>query len=336
MDDALPVRPWGTVDGGACVLCTLDDGVCSVDVTNYGAIITAVRVPDRSGQPGNVVLGHDRLAPYLEDDAYLGAVVGRSANRIARGRCVVAGKQVQLTLNDGPHHLHGGARGFSRRLWEVVRVGRRDMVLALTSEDGDEGYPGRLRVEVRYALPSSGTLEVSYAAQSDQATLVSLTQHSYFNLAGSGTIDGHELQVAADHYLPTDAALLPTGEQRPVEGGPYDLRKPATVAALLARSGRPGVDHSYLLGAPGELRRAARLTEPTSGRGLDVWTTQPALHVYTGHALHPPAFSARAGLCLEAQHPPDAPNHPSFESTVLRPGEAYRHVTQFRFFATGT
>ncbi|MBM4380520.1 MAG: galactose mutarotase [Deltaproteobacteria bacterium] len=331
----MPVRPWGTVDGGACVLCTLDDGVCSVDITNYGAIVTAVRVPDRQGRLGNVVLGHDRLAPYLLDDAYLGAVVGRSANRIARGRCELAGKPLQLTQNDGRHHLHGGARGFSRRVWGWVRGGRREMVLALTSVDGDEGYPGRLQVEVRYALPSAGTLEVSYSAQADRATLVNLTQHSYFNLAGAGTIDGHALQVSADHYLPTDAALIPTGERRPVDG-PYDLRDPATVGALLARSGQAGVDHSYLLGAPGVLRHAARLTEPTSGRGLDVWTTQPALHVYTGHALHPPAFSARAGLCLEAQHPPDAPNHPSFDSTVLRPGEAYRHVTQFRFFVTGT
>ncbi len=315
-------------------------------VLTYGAILESLEVPDRAGALANVVLGLGSLGDYAARSPYFGAVVGRYANRIARGRFELDGTAYQLARNDGPNALHGGGRGFSRRAWEVVASDAGRLRLARTSPDGEEGYPGTLRVEVAYALEDDA-LRLDYAAETSAPTVLNLSNHSYWNLGGegSGTALDHELTVHAGRFTPVDATQIPTGELRPVEGTPFDFRRPTPVGARIREGdgqlliGR-GYDHNWVLDAEpaGDgLRPAARLRDPPSGRVLEVLTDQPGLQFYSGNFLDgtlvgPSGRAYRQGdaLVLETQHFPDSPNQAHFPSTVLRPGERFRSTTVLR------
>ena len=319
--------PFGTTPAGDAVeLFTVSHaGGLVLRATNYGGTIVSLHAPDRDGRPGNVVLGHDTLDGYLRDSRYVGAIVGRYANRIAHARFTLDGTTYRLTANHGPHHLHGGRTGFDKVVWRATPI-RADatagIVLTHTSPDGDEGYPGALAARVTYTLTDGPALVVDYRATTDRPTVVNLTQHSYFNLAGVGDILGHLLQVDADAITPVDDGLIPTGAIIPVAGTAFDFRSPTAVGARLG----PGYDHNFVLRRTGPgLVHAARLVDPPSGRTLDVHTTEPGLQLYAG---------ARAGLCLETQHYPDAPNQPGFPSAILRPGAEYRSRTVFAFGVT--
>jgi aldose 1-epimerase len=293
------------------------------------------------------VLGFDQLSGYLKQPPYFGAIVGRYGNRIAKGVFAIDGATFHLATNNGPNHLHGGVRGFDKQLWNAEsfrRGGDVGVVYTLTSPDGDEGYPGALNVKVTYTLAADDTLTVDYAATTDKPTVVNLTQHSYFNLAGSGDILNHRLTIDADRYTPVDSTLIPTGELALVDGTPFDFRQPTAIGARIdadneqIRNGG-GYDHNWVLnGAAGALRHAARLEDPSSGRTLDVATTEPGLQFYSGNFLDGTltgkggrVYQKRAALCLETQHFPDSPNHPDFPSTVLRPGARYQSKTVFTF-----
>lgn len=343
--------PFGSMPDGRAIECfTLANARgCEARVITYGGIVVSLRVPDRAGTLDDVVLGHDDLAGYLVGSAYFGAIVGRYGNRIANGRFSLDGRTYELARNDGAHHLHGGVRGFDRAVW-TPEIAERDGVAALVlrhrSPDGDEGYPGTLDAEVAYALTDDDALVVDYRATTDRPTHVNLTQHSYFNLAGAGRRDilAHELTIDADAYLPVDAALIPTGAPAPVAGTPFDFRTPHAIGARIdaddaqLRHGR-GYDHTFVVRRDGAgLAHAARLADPSTGRTLDVRTTEPGLQLYTGNFLDGGirgkagrVYVRRSGLCLETHHFPDSPNHPSFPSTVLRPGETYRSRTVFAF-----
>jgi aldose 1-epimerase len=320
-----------------------------VSVLSLGAIIQSVIVPDRDGELQDVVLGHDSPEEYLVNPAYLGAVVGRYANRIAGARFTLDGTEHRLTANDGANSLHGGRRGFDRALWSASRADGAEgeaVALALRSPDGDEGYPGTLDARVTYTLTGDDRLIVDYEASTDRATPVNLSQHTYWNLAGARRSDilGHELQIEAERFIPIDETLIPTGELRPVDGTPFDFRVPTAIGARIGaedeqlRRGR-GYDHNFVLSRSGSgLARAARLTEPLSGRSMEVWTTEPGLQFYSGNFLDGTirgkegrAYLARSGCCLETQHFPDSPNHPNFPSTILRPGMTWRSRTVFAF-----
>jgi len=328
--------PFGTTPAGDPVeLFTLSHaGGLVVRATNCGGIIVSLLAPDRDGRPANVVLGHDTLDEYLRDSRYLGAIVGRYANRIAYARFTLDGTTYRLTANQGPHHLHGGRRGFDKVVWRATPF-RTDatagIVLTHTSPDGDEGYPGTLDARVTYTLTDRQALVVDYLATTDRPTAVNLTQHSYFNLAGAGDILGHLLQIDADAITPVDEGLIPTGAMAPVGGTPFDFRSPTPVGARLGADDEQlrrggGYDHNFVVNRTGPgLVHAARLADPVSGRTLDVHTTEPGLQLYAG---------ARAGLCLETQHYPDSPNQPGFPSVILRPGAAYRSQTVFAFGVT--
>lgn len=347
--------PFGTLpDGTPVEIVTLTNarGV-EVRAITYGGIIVSIRVPDRHGRMGDVVLGYDTLDGYVTKNPYFGCITGRYANRIARARFTLDGRTYQLAANDGPNHLHGGVRGFDKVVWRAESVdapGRAGVVFSRTSPDGEEGYPGALDVRVAYTLTDEDVLRVEYEATTDRPTVVNLTQHSYFNLAGEGSGDalGHVLTIDADRYTPVDATLIPTGELAPVDGTPFDFRTPAPIGARIAadheqiRRGR-GYDHNFVLRRAGEgLVRAARVVEPTTGRTLEVWTTEPGLQFYSGNFLDGSirgkgghVYGHRAGFCLETQHFPDSPNQPHFPPTVLRPGERYRSTTEFRFGVEG-
>ncbi len=343
--------PFGTLpDGTAVDLFTLTNaqGV-EVRAITYGGIIVSIRVPDREGRLDDVVLGYDTLDGYVARNPYFGCITGRYANRIAKARFTLEGRTYRLAANDGPNHLHGGVRGFDKVVWrgeplqEADRVG---VVFSRTSPDGEEGYPGTLDVRVTYALTDANELRVEYEATTDKPTPVNLTQHTYFNLKGEGSGDvlGHVLAIDADRYTPVDETLIPTGALEPVDGTPFDFRTPAPIGARIAadheqiRRGR-GYDHNFVLRRAGDgLVRAARVVEPTTGRTLEVWTTEPGLQFYSGNFLDGTirgkgghVYGHRSGFCLETQHFPDSPNQPQFPSTILRPGERYHSTTVFRF-----
>jgi aldose 1-epimerase len=344
-------KDWGkTPDGRTVELFTLSrEGAPRVAVTSFGAYIVSIVAPDRDGKMAQVTLGHDDLAGYLGDPGYLGAVVGRYANRIAGGTFEIGGRTCTLARNNGPNHLHGGPTGFGRRLWTPRVVGGPDgdaLELTYVSADGEEGYPGTLTATVVYSLTGDGGLRLDYTATTDAPTVVNVTNHAYFNLAGEGSGDvlGHVLQVEADAFTPVDQTLIPTGELRPVEGTPFDFREPTPIGARIdaedpqLRTGG-GYDHNFVInGTPGELRPAATVYEPASGRVLEVLTTQPGVQFYSGNFLDGSivgpsgkAYEKRGGLCLETQHFPDSPNQPDFPSTLLEPGETYEETTVFRF-----
>jgi aldose 1-epimerase len=316
---------------------------------SYGAIIVSLRVPDRRGRLTDVVLGFDSLDGYLGDHPYFGAVVGRYGNRIAKGRFTLDGRTYQLATNNGPNHLHGGVKGFGRLLWkgESFQHGEEaGVAFTLESPDGDEGYPGTLKARVTYTLTPRDELVVEYLATTDKPTPVNLTQHSYFNLGGPDAPDvlAHSLTLEADRFTPVDAGLIPTGVLAPVEGTPFDFRKPTAVGARIAadneqlRVGR-GYDHNFVLNRKGAgLVHAARLSDASLGIVMDTFTTEPGLQFYSGNFLDGTLagkggrkYGLRAGLCLETQHYPDSPNQAAFPSTIVRPGQDYRSKTVYAF-----
>jgi aldose 1-epimerase len=312
-------------------------------VTDLGATLTELHVPDRTGRPGDVVLGFDGLARYLAPHPYFGSTVGRVANRIARGRFTLDGTTYQLAANNGPNHLHGGLTGFDKALWraEALPGGETGVRFAHVSPDGDQGYPGRLDLVVTMRLTDDDGLVIDYRATTDQATPINLTNHAYFNLAGGGDVLGHELWLAAARYTPADETLVPTGDLRPVKGTPLDFTRPTPIGARFDRlPGEPrGYDHNFVIDrtAPGPVL-AARVFEPGTGRVMEVITTQPGVQLYTANFLdgtligkRGAAYGRYAGFCLETQHFPDSVNHPAFPGTILRPGETYRQTTVYRF-----
>ncbi|HEY2908521.1 MAG TPA: aldose epimerase family protein [Vicinamibacterales bacterium] len=340
-----------TRDGSALDLFTIaNSGGMEVRTMPYGAILVSIRVPDRTGQLADVVLGFDTFQDYItKQPPYFGAVVGRYGNRIAKGRFTLDGTLYRLATNNGPNHLHGGVHGFDKALWAGEPFERSDtagVIYTLTSPDGEEGYPGTLQAKVTYTLTSANELRVDYEATSDKATPVNLTQHSYFNLAGEGAGDilGHVLTIDADRFTPVDDTLIPTGELAPVTGTPFDFRTPTAIGARIASDDAQlkkgnGYDHNWVLNRTGAgLTHAAHLEEPRSGRTLDIATTEPGLQFYSGnfldgtiHGKLDHVYARRSGLCLETQHFPDAPNHPTFPSTIVRPGTPYRSQTVFSF-----
>ena len=336
-----------TPDGTAIELFTLTNrrGI-EMRAMTYGAILVSLKVPDRAGTLDDVVLGYDTAMDYVRNNSpHFGAVVGRYANRIAKARFTLDGQTFTLATNNGPNHLHGGLKGFDSVVWRG-EASPNGVVFTYVSADGEEGYPGRLQVRVTYTLTDRDELAVDYQATTDKPTIINLSQHTYFNLAGQAARDvlDHRVQVDADRYTPVDATLIPTGELAPVAGTPFDFRQPATIGARIDAthpqivSGR-GYDHNFVLnGTSGELRHAARVVEPSTGRTVDVATTEPGVQFYTGNFLDGSitgkqgrVYRKRFGFCLETQHFPDAPNQPAFPSTVLRPGETFASRTVFTF-----
>lgn len=346
--------PFGvTREGEAVDLYTLTNahGV-EVRAMTYGGIIVSLKVPDREGRPGDVVLGYRDIAGYLEETPYFGAIIGRYGNRIGDARFRLDGDTYELAANNGPNHLHGGVRGFDKVVWAAepfTLAGGVGVRFRRASPDGEEGYPGNLDVEVTYTLTDIDELAFEYRATTDKPTPVNLTQHSYFNLAGHGSGDvlGHRLTLNADQYTPVDEDLIPTGQLASLAGTPFDFRTPRAIGEDIAADHEQirfggGYDHNFVLNregaADGELVLAARVEEPGSGRTLEVLTTEPGLQFYSGNFLdgsitgkEGSVYAHRGGFCLETQHFPDSPNQPSFPSTILRPGAEYRSRTVLRF-----
>jgi aldose 1-epimerase len=340
--------PFGTLpDGAAVELFTLTNpGGIEVRAITYGGIIVSLRAPDRRRQLDDIVLGFDTAAGYAAGHPYFGAIVGRYANRIANGRFTLDAKSYQLATNNPPNHLHGGVKGFDKVIWTAAPLNDPEVGVTFTrtSPDGEEGYPGNLKVTVSYTLTNKNELVVEYHATSDKATPVNLTQHSYFNLAGGGDILGHELVLNADRYTPVDDTLIPTGQLAPVQGTPFDFRKSTAIGARInqddpqLKAGK-GYDHNWVLNRTGAgLQHAARLVDPKSGRTLDISTTEPGMQFYSGNFLDgtingkgSQVYKLRSGLCLETQHFPDSPNQPNFPSTILKPGQEYSTKTVFTF-----
>jgi len=347
-------EPFGTTPEGTAVeLFTLRNaqGV-EIQAISYGATVISLKTPDRTGQLGDVVLGFDHLQAYLDGSPYFGALIGRYGNRIGGARFELDGMAYTLAANDGANHLHGGVKGFDKVLWsgETFQDDTASgVVFRYTSPDGEEGYPGTLQVQVTYTLTDANEWAVEYVATTNKATPVNLTQHTYFNLAGhaSGDILGHELMIPADGFTPVDATLIPTGEIAPVEGTPFDFRTAHLIGERIGAEHEQlafgqGYDHNWVLsGAPGHgMTHAATVVEPSSGRTLEIFTTEPGIQFYSGNFLDGTltgkggaVYHHRTGFCLETQHYPDSPNKPEFPSTILRPGEEYRTTTVFRFGA---
>jgi aldose 1-epimerase len=340
---------FGTTPDGTAVDLFILTNVHGIRVRaiTYGAIIASLETRDRNGRLGDIVLGFDALDGYLTRSRYVGAVVGRYGNRIAKGRFSLDGRTFQLATNNGPNHLHGGNKGFDKVVWNgqsFERDGNVGVAFSYTSPDGEEGYPGTLKVSVTYTLTPRDELVVEYEATTDKTTPVNLTQHTYFNLAGEGSGDvlRHQLALDADRYIPTDEAQIPTGEIALVNGTPFDFRRLTPIGSRIEadheqiRRGK-GYDHTFVLNGVG-LRHAARVVDPGSGRTLDVITTEPGVQLYTGNNLDGSAvgkrlhvYGRRSALCLETQHFPDSPNHPNFPTAIVRPGETFRSKTVFAF-----
>ena len=306
-------------------------GELSATVMQYGARLTALEVPVAAGTR-NIVLGHADFASYLADHAHLGAIAGRYANRIAGARFVLDGREVRLPANAGANTLHGGPHGFGTLLWEAASDGE-EVVFTLISPDGDAGFPGRLEVSVRYAIEGDA-LSIDYTARTDAPTVLNLTSHAYFNLAGAGTVLDHELTIPAAAFLPVDATLIPTGERRAVAGTPFDFRTRIDADDAQLRLGN-GYDHCFILADAPRAAPALAAHVAAGGITLEVLTTEPAVQFYTGNGLNGAPFARRTGLCLETQHFPDSPNHADFPSTVLRPGETFRSRTALRCLSPG-
>ena len=350
--------PFGaTADGRIAELFTLTNGHgIRVKLANYGGIITSLRTPDRSGRFDDIVLGFDNLAGYLHDSPYFGAIIGRYGNRIARGNFTLDGKTYKLAANNGPNSLHGGLRGFDKVIWSARPFQNQQgtgVALDYTSPDMEEGFPGTLSAHVTYTLTEDDRLIVDYQATTDKPTPVNLTQHTYWNLAGNARRDilGHELTINADSMTPVDSTLITTGEIAPVSGTPFDFRTPVAIGERVdqrqntqIRYGN-GYDHNFVLNRKGAaadvLVHAALVAEPSTGRTLDIFTTEPGLQFYSGNFLDGSitgkdgnVYHFRYGLALETQHYPDSPNHPNFPSTILRPGQQYHTRTVLQFGVT--
>ena len=329
---------FGTTAGTEVYRYTLTNELgYNISIITYGGAITSLWAPDRYGCFGDIVLGFGSLEDYVTNPRYFGALIGRHANRIAQGRFTLNGAEYQLPTNNGVNHLHGGFNGFDKRVWNA-KEGDDVLHLSYFSKDGEEGYPGNVEAFVDYRL-SGNELSIEYRASTDRDTIVNLTNHSYFNLKGEGTILKHELTLNADSFTPVSEALIPTGEIKPVADTPMDFRSGRAIGSEIRLIS--GYDHNFVLNDwDGSLRSAVQLYEPTSGRVLEILTTQPGMQFYSGNFLDGSfigknsfAYVKYAGLCLEPQHFPDAPNHPNFPSTVLLPGEEYRQSTVLRFLS---
>jgi aldose 1-epimerase len=342
-------RPFGTLaDGTPVDLYTLrNENGAEVGISTYGGLVIFLRVPDRDGKFDDVVLGYDGLAGYLKDTPYFGAMIGRYGNRIAKGKFTLDGKEYTLAINNGPNALHGGLKGFDKVVWNArIQVSPTGPSLELNyvSKDGEEGYPGNLTVKAVYTLTEDNALKLEYTATTDKDTVVNLTQHSYFNLAGKGDILGHIVMIPADKFTPVDKTLIPTGELKPVDGTPFDFRQPTPIGARISQDDEQlkfggGYDHNWVINKQmGELTLMAKVTEPTSGRVLEVLSTEPGLQFYTGNFLDGKItgkggqkYEFRNAFCMEPQHYPDSPNQPNFPSVVLKPGEIYKNTIIFKF-----
>ena len=333
-----------TADGTQVDQYTLtNDHGLKVKVITYGGIITSVETPDRHGKSTNITLSLDSLKDYLAGHPFFGAIAGRYANRIAKGKFTLDGKQYTLATNNGPNHLHGGLKGFDKYVWKAEEVkGKGSVGLKLThvSPDGDEGYPGRLTATVVYSLTNDNELTMDYTASTDKATPVNLTNHTYWNLSGpkAGGILDERMQINADRYLAVDDTLIPTGPPSAVKGTPMDFTRPTAIGARIDQV-KGGYDHAYVLNQkkPGQLTLAARVVDPKSGRVMEVYTTQPAIQFYTGNFLDGTlkaggvTYQKHHGFCLETEHYPDSPNHADYPTTILRPGETYHQLTVHKF-----
>ncbi len=340
-------QPFGrTADGASVDIYTLADGKIEARITNYGGIIVSLRVPDRDGKMDDVVLGYDSFDGYATNPAYFGAIIGRYANRIAHGSFQLDGQTYHIPKNDGDNTLHGGIRGFDKVVWKARHV-KDGIELTYVSKDGEQGFPGTLTTTVRYTLEGSA-LRIDYSATTDKDTVLNLTNHSYFNLAGQGKgeVLASVVKIDASKFTPVDANLIPTGELKSVEGTPFDFRTPHALGERIEASDDQlklgkGYDHNFVLDhSDGKLNEAAEVYEPTTGRILRVLTTQPGIQFYTGNHLDGTitgrggqVYKPRYAFCLETQHFPDSPNHPNFPTTELKPGEKFHSVTIFEFSA---
>jgi aldose 1-epimerase len=338
-------KPFGKVDGKPVALYTLtNESGAKVSITNYGGTVTSIIVPDKDGKMGDVVLGFDTVAEYVEKSPYFGCITGRYANRIAKGKFTLDGKEYSVATNNDPNHLHGGLKGFDKQIWKA-RVGNMgdnpNLTLTYTSPDGEEGYPGTLNNSVTYTWTQDNALRIRYKSTTDKPTILNLTNHSYFNLAGEGSETNlqHRIKINAEHYNPIDATSIPTGIA-PVEGTPFDFRKSTQIGKRIDEENEQlkngiGYDHNFILkeADDGKMVTAAVVTEPTSGRILTVRTTEPGIQFYTGNFLDDlkgkggKNYAHRSAFCLESQTFPDSPNQKEFPSPVLRPGETYSQIT---------
>ena len=345
----ISVKPFGPPQNGIAVdLYTLrnNNGV-EAAICNYGGLVISFKMPDRFGRFGDVVLGYDNLADYIKDTPYFGAMIGRYGNRIAKGKFTLDGKEYTLAINNGPNALHGGLKGFDKVVWEPKILARSEgpsLQLRYTSKDGEEGYPGNLSVTAVYTLTDDNALKLEYTATTDKDTVLNLTQHSYFNLAGKGDILNHTVMIPADKFTSVDSTLIPTGELKPVDGTPFDFRTPTPIGARIGQDDEQlkfggGYDHNWVINKPmGKLGLMARVFEPTSGRVLEVLSTEPGLQFYTGNFLDGKltgkggwVYQRRNAFCMEPQHYPDSPNQPNFPSVVLKPGQVYKNTIVFKF-----
>ena len=337
---------WGNTDGKEVFLYTLTNakGV-QVKITNYGGTVTSWVSSDKNNKVSNVVLGFDSLSGYLAKPPYFGAIVGRYGNRIAKGKFKIDGAQYTLATNNGVNHLHGGNKGFDKQVWDatIANDSIASLQLSYISKDGEEGYPGNLKVSVRYTLTDDNELKIEYTAETDKATPLNLTNHSYFNLSGdvANTILDESLLIDADNFTPVDSSLIPTGEIKTVKGSPFDFTKATKIGARVD-SVKGGYDHNYVLNKKDtSLTKAATLTDDRSGRTLEVFTTQPGMQFYTGNFLDGTIKTSQgagiqkyAALCMETQHFPDSPNEPKFPTTILLPGQKYHSITVYKLSIT--
>ena len=346
-------KPFGkTADGKAVDIYTLTNSKGSeMQIITYGGTVVSLKVPDKSGKLGDIVLGFDSVAGYEKHTAYMGALIGRYGNRIAKGRFTLNGKEYVLAVNNGENHLHGGPKGYDKVVWTArpsTDPNGANLQLTYLSRDGEEGYPGNLSIKVIYSLTAKNELKIVYSATTDKDTVVNLTHHSYFNLAGAGSGDilGHQLTLNASKFTPTDSGSIPTGELRDVKGTPFDFTKSTAIGARINQDDQQlkfgqGYDHNYVLNRTAEgLSLAATVYEPKSGRVMEVLTTEPGLQFYSGNFLDGSvagksgqSYLKNTGFCLESQHYPDSPNKPKFPSTTLKKGQQYSTTTIYKFSA---
>lgn len=340
---------WGNAAGKPVDLYTLTNGKgVEAEISTYGATVVRLKAPDKSGKPGDIILGFDTLAGYLQDEPYLGAIVGRYGNRIAHGRFTLEGKQYNVPKNDGDNSLHGGKKGFDKVVWNAKPssdTNGASLELTYLSKDGEEGYPGNLSMKVVYTLTAAGEVRIDYSATTDKPTVLNPTNHTYFNLSGgNGDILKHNVTLYASRFTPVDSGLIPTGELRPVKGTPFDFLQPHPIGARIEANDEQlklgkGYDHNWVLDSQsGSLAKAAEVYESTTGRVLEVWTTQPGIQFYSGNFLDGKltgrgghVYQKHQGLCLETQHFPDSPNHPAFPTTELKPGQTFHATTMWKF-----
>jgi len=346
MSGSITKSPFGQADGKAVELYTLRNSKgAEAQICNYGGIVTSLKVADKNGNFSDVVLGYDNLEGYIKATPYFGCLVGRYGNRIANGKFTLNGKEYKLAQNNGQNSLHGGVKGFDKVVWDVIKATGNSLQLQYLSKDGEEGFPGDLNITAVYTLTEDNALRLDFTARTDADTHCNLTHHSYFNFAGKGDILNHVVTINADKFTPVDANLIPTGELRPVKGTQFDFTKPTVVGLRINNDDEQlklgkGYDHNWVLNKSraGELTLAATVTESTSGRVMEVWTTEPGMQFYTGNFLDGTItgktgwkYEFRNGFCMEPQHYPDSPNQPNFPTTVLKPGQTYKNTIIYKF-----